>query len=312
MSAVNDKSKSGVTNDNSVYQTLTEAQIDDEETVKSPTYKPQDDDQTVATPIIQLTDDEQAMQMPDSEAKKEKKRKPSEYGRNSVLINFALWLSIIASSIIIFAFLSGITSVQEILDYIANTPLPPTLLSGSPRKWLPSPEDLPEEMKLSEDFSYSNEDIAKQYDNPVEVFNKLKQWGRSDNLIQKYLNKEGCGSKAGFREVSVQAILFETVSGAEELLDWHKTNLPARLKSTRVNSTEQVGENGFIFWFDDESNCTPPEEFRYVEIMFQRYNAMGVVWVGAVTGTVSEDQMQSLAIRLAQLVDLKFVAEANK
>jgi hypothetical protein len=48
-----------------------------------------------------------------------------------------------------------------------------------------------------------------------------------------------------------------------------------------------------------------------VHISFQRYNAIGVASVASVKGTISDEEMRALCVRLAQLIDLRFVAEAQ-
>jgi serine/threonine-protein kinase len=202
---------------------------------------------------------------------------------------------------------AGIEVIPTGQPTVAPTVVP--RLDGDPRDWLPSPNDIPQEMVLSASEEYSNETIARQYDNPTGMFNRLREWGRITGYGDTYLHTEGCASLTGLREIFVEAVLFETESGAQAQFAWFQEQ--RQLGGSSLETLDSVGTSAHAVWSDLASDCTPPDDLRRVHISFQRYNAIGVASVASVKGTISDEEMRALCVRLAQLIDLRFVAEAQ-
>jgi hypothetical protein len=256
-------------------------------------------------------------------------------------------IGLIASCIAIFVFVTGKEDIPEIFGISSpktstykppatayssppiETPSPvpsPTpaitsspLLSGNPSNWLPDSSEIPAYMHPRYSETTSNEYIAKDYDDPVAHFQRLRTWGRITGYTKEYEHNDGCELQTGFLELKLDAALFKTVDGARQALDW------ANSSSDYANGLEEyyqgliyrveplgIGDAAYQLWFDGKAWwCEPSHTIRCVQITFRRYNAVGLVRLAAVKGTISEDDLLSQAIDLARLIDLRFVAEAK-
>lgn len=179
------------------------------------------------------------------------------------------------------------------------------LLSGSASDWLPSAGDIPDEMIRVENRSYSNEEIAQLYPDQPDLLSKLQQWGRLNNSFQIYQDIDKCDSKIGLQKMGLQAILYKTLDGASQGINQTKTQWGYQSDSI------EIGDKSFVLWYDETNDCTPPDNLRTVSILFQRYNVVANVDVGAVKGNLNEDDLKSFAIELARKIDDKLLAEAR-
>lgn len=203
-----------------------------------------------------------------------------------------------------------------------NTPLPtPTLtatslptvtptkevplLNGFPGDWLPDASNIPTKMVQTENRSYSNEEIAQLYPDQPDLLSKLEQWGRVNNSFQIYQDTDRCSSRSGLQKIGLQTILYKTPSGANQGINQNKTQW-----GYQVDSME-IGDKAFTLWYDETNDCNPSDNLRIFSIFFQRYNVLASVDVGAVKGTLSEDEMKSLAIELARKIDDNLLTEAK-
>lgn len=245
-----------------------------------------------------------------------------------------VFTGLIASFIAIFVFVTGKNSIPEALatstpvtpsinqysqptptstltptvpptEVEISTPTPSPVLDGAPKDWLPSSDDIPIKLEYYQGVSVSNEDVAKFYENPTEVFNNLKEWGRITGFYNQYY--DGCHSKSEMREILVQTVLYKNALGAQKGLDW----AISYNEDQNPKEISELGENGYLYWVSTQNICDPPEDTRYVNMLFRRLNVIGVVSVGSVEGTISDDDMLSLAIRLGKLIDLRLVSNAG-
>lgn len=183
------------------------------------------------------------------------------------------------------------------------------LLSGSPEEWLPPADEIPAEMQLQDSGSGTNEEIANQFENSEEVLARLTEWGRLSNFMQIYAHPDACTGQVGLREVFLQTVLYETEAGAAQALAWYADRSAER--ADRAETTAAVGQAGHIFWLNDQSNCQPPDALAIVSIGFQRYNALGFVDVSSMAADEVDANMQTLALRLAQIIDYKLFSQVR-
>ncbi len=256
-------------------------------------------------------------------------------------------VGLIASLIGIFAFISGKESIPDILgqdrvtfvatskpqvldapstespssiqkplvtpSQMTNTPI----LDGAPKNWMVDSNDIPAGMSLGSSEEASNEDIAKYYDNPSEMFNKLEVWERLDGYQVVYAaDKYGttCSSETGLITITMQVVLHQSEAGADGYFDY----LVATEKIVGTYRQEEgfsVGDKTYSAWFEFTNECRATEGnnsnwIGYI-ISFRRYNVVADVYVDGVKGIISEGELESIAIRLARLIDLKLVAQAK-
>ena len=159
-----------------------------------------------------------------------------------------------------------------------------------------------------DELSYSNEEVAKRYDNPLEVYNNLERWGRVSNSLRYYTHHDGCETEAADQYISVDAVLHQTTSGAQQYLEWLSAS--TLNNPTYVASTDLVGDVAYVMQFEGTFNCSPIST-SYFRVMFQRYNALGIVTVGTTNTAPDIDAMRVIAVRLSKLMDLKFVVNAK-
>lgn len=172
--------------------------------------------------------------------------------------------------------------------------------------WLPRPDEVPSYMQLWDAKSETYQDSASYQDDPAAHLARLENWGRIAAHSYYYLNQDGCKTPA-LLDISVRASMFKTPEGAQQALEWLKSEEAA---ASHVIAPLELGEDAFQSWLDYESYCNPPDlPLRVVVIVFRRNNAVGEVYVTAVKGAVSEDDMLSQAISLAQIIDVRVSTE---
>ena len=189
------------------------------------------------------------------------------------------------------------------------SPMPPPRLDGMPGNWLPDQEDFPADMYLADGGQVSNEEISEQYDDPAEMLARLEGWGRLTGYYEDYLHEDGCSSTAGLREVFVEAVLHETAAGAREYTEWGKAQRISG--SMRVEDKGSLGDGAYAYWYETQSDCSPPDTLRYVGINFHRFNAAGVVAIGSVADTMDDEELEAIAVWLAGRMDERFLEEAR-
>jgi hypothetical protein len=179
-------------------------------------------------------------------------------------------------------------------------------LTGSPINWIPKFDDIPDEMRLLESGINSNEDVAGSYPDPIEFLRTLEEWGRIESYYQIYSQESRCTSKSGLYEINVTVVSFKTASGAEVSREYYMTD-EKHDNTTSQETTNLVGENAHLIEWSKSSDCNPPDQVLYESVAFRRYNAVVYVDVGSFANVNSTNDMQVLAIRLAQVQDQKLI-----
>lgn len=196
---------------------------------------------------------------------------------------------------------------------VTNTPR----LNGSPRNWVADPDDLPVGMSQDASEETSNEDVAKYHDNPSEMFGKLQDWGRLEGYLVGYLADEyetTCSSETGLITITMQTILHHSAAGADGYLDYLTETEGERTSGIyREEKINVIGDRTHSVWFEFTDECVASEgnNSNWIghQISFRRYNVLGSVYVNGVKGIIGESELESIAIHLARLIDLKLVAQ---
>lgn len=165
---------------------------------------------------------------------------------------------------------------------------------------LPNQADIPTDLELVETGANSNEDIAEQYDNSAELLRQLNEWGRITSLTHYYENKQGCDTQEGILDIFLQAILYETQVGVKQGFEWASNR---NINSPAFESSEpaSLGRDGLIVWHNI-SACDSSLNSRRVIIGFYDYNVLGWITVSGISGTITDSQLESLALELAQII----------
>lgn len=188
-------------------------------------------------------------------------------------------------------------------------------LEGKPSTWLPDPRSIPDNLSLESSGSSSNESVAQNYSDPARHLSTLEALGRISGYYHFYFHDDGCDVQTGLRSANLGTTVCETPEGAQGLLDWHadghgdiaelyKQNSQA--SSYRVDSLSGVGDDAYQIWFDGSYHCQG-DTTRYLTIVFRRHNALGMVRLGGVKGTVNDQDLLSQGLTLARSIDRKFV-----
>ncbi len=180
------------------------------------------------------------------------------------------------------------------------------LLVGSPGDWLPDTTEIAYGLELRRVNILSNEEVAAQYKDPVDVTNKLQAWGRIESHTHFYAHEKGCEANSGINAVYLQSVLYESVEGAGKGFEWEKGRAEETPHIRRISFISEVGEQAFISWSNSTDTCEPEHDLRTVYVTFQRHNALGLVAVRSIKQTVSDQELEATAIQLAQVIDMNF------
>jgi hypothetical protein len=183
-----------------------------------------------------------------------------------------------------------------------STPIP--LLSGDPKSWIPDTLLIPPEMKVSEESTNTNEDVAAKNDNPTERLTYLNNVGRETGYFINYENREGCSLSSGLTYISFNPVQMKDLNGSLEyinqiLLDAEK-NPPA---DQSLKWVEGVGERAFVREWSYQDTCDPKNTHFAITIHFARYNGLVGVTVYVRSDLMTRDHLYDLAMNYAQLID---------
>jgi len=172
---------------------------------------------------------------------------------------------------------------------------------------LPDAKDLPSDLRLIEGRIVSNDEVAFPDTDPAAMLELVQSWGRVAGYQRQYTKALGCESQ-GIREIQVMAIRYKTSGGAQQFVDWAR-------KFDQAHSDHQkdigIGDYGYQFWFDSESNyCESLSAERVAAILFRRENDLGSVYVYAAKGALTDDDLMTQALKLAEIIDNKLANKA--
>jgi hypothetical protein len=139
------------------------------------------------------------------------------------------------------------------------------------------------------------------------MLERLQTWGRVAGYFKRFQKSLGCEPK-GLREIQVDVIRHETSNGAQQYAEW------ARESDQSISDRLQdisVGDYGYQFWFDDQSNCETSNTERAAGILFRRANDLGQVYVYAAKGALTDDELMAQALKLARSIDRKLANVAS-
>lgn len=249
-------------------------------------------------------------------------------------------IGLIASLIGIYAFFSGRPTFSDVVGYRPpsatavsesqavdlptgeNSPQgnsPPSMADGSqssefPWQWLVDPLDMPPGVLLESDGMLSNETIARSYgDQSAEMLNQLDVWQRVTGYYARYVDSEAdrtCLSSTGLASIGVSVDVHRSEAGADGYLEFQKAAESGSSSFAFVDETDAVGENAFYKMHEPEISCTKLDgsnyDWRGYTLVFRRSNALVSVYVlGA--SRMSFDELEQLAVRLAQLIDSRLI-----
>ena len=78
----------------------------------------------------------------------------------------------------------------------------------------------------------------------------------------------------------------------------------------QIVAAPAVGETSYA-WSDNLGFCTEQAHMRASEIAFQRYNAVGVIQVIGVEGTIAAADLRTLSAEVARLLDMQLTQAAT-
>ena len=116
-----------------------------------------------------------------------------------------------------------------------------------------------------------------------------------------YLNTALCATTTGIYELTVQAILHTSSSGAESALGL----------DVNYSVVQGIGDIAGVRLSDLQVACTPPINLRAVSLAFQRANVRGYVDITVIPGTMSDSDLEALAYRLAHAMDARILADVR-
>jgi hypothetical protein len=206
---------------------------------------------------------------------------------------------------------------QEILLITSSPPTaPPTPKPQSPI--LPPPADayLPDhgEIKtrvfLVQEGTLTNQDIALGLENDGfgeydEILRLLEDdFGRTTSYGYYYEAPDMCQPGADVHNAVVQVVLLKDAEGALGYLDWGLINP----KTDETYPLLEVGEKGYIKWGASSSPCKMTD----LGIQYQKYNTMVNLGFGFDDDQISRAEIMAMSLHLAEVIELKLDAAAQK
>lgn len=194
--------------------------------------------------------------------------------------------------------MTGESVFETVYAYLTRSSEPTRIVS--PNIWQPDSNAIPPEMKQWE---------SKSTPNPDE---ELRNLGWMSNQVHTYTRPGICETEtpAGLNKIALQAVLFEEAGGAKKAFDgWYYQEITP---FGPITSNNQVGESAYTYWanyVNDE--CSTHHDLRVFSILFKRHNAIGIVQLDGIIGTISEGELEERAIKLAQEMDSKMLEEGE-
>jgi hypothetical protein len=138
-------------------------------------------------------------------------------------------------------------------------------------------------------------DQLRQEGDPVDDWGRIK--GYSDSAIDF-----ACGSE--YRKLTLISTLFETAEGAQMNLDYMK-------QKDGGSNIEGLGDSAYLA-LSDSSTCDSSASDRVAQLKFRRFNGVVVVWLAHKAGEISDSDLTSKALEIAQLIDQGLVANGTR
>lgn len=138
--------------------------------------------------------------------------------------------------------------------------------------------------------------VLETIDKPItDDFERLVSYSRL------YRHPSDCQSN-GIRGILVQVIFFKSDSGSRAYF----TNAYAAIKNTKPNITNSVGETSYFRTYpQNDSHCGGEASDKY-SLIFQRYNAVGIVISWAVPNSIDDNSVQGWLNQIGSELDATF------
>ncbi len=201
--------------------------------------------------------------------------------------------------------LTGATEYAERLLSLSKT---------EPSSWFPNQEDFPEHLYLDADTSLSNENASKLFPDSSTMYRNFQSWGRITGHRKIYYDELQCDQIIGLAYVEIQSSLYSSPDGADQMYDYysHEYNNGAAIGSVQLEESLPLGENGLMAQYNEKNPCTQEVDgYRTATVVFKRQVAFIYIKVSAISYTISDDDIQSIAMNLAQYIDLKLLAASK-
>jgi hypothetical protein len=165
-------------------------------------------------------------------------------------------------------------------------------------------EEINEKYVPSSGTYTSNEESAKIYDNPSEMLDKFREWGRVNSFTINYQFKDVCDSDS--QAFYSGGSLYTSESGATQAYDFFASYDKSRTTYISQTQDNSFGENTYITWLEgEESNCSTPYTYRGVTIRFHKYNVGVTLQYYVGKGQVTDEKMLSSLIEMARIIEYK-------
>lgn len=181
-----------------------------------------------------------------------------------------------------------------------------------PEYFLPDTKDISSSFKVKEQMILTNEETAKTFDEPSQMFTKFNEWGRIGGYYIYYVNKENCKLKNAYQGFSVAIAIYKTSSGNDQALEFFSENEKNDVTFKSQTHNMIVGDESYITWYEFTDACEPTNTIRQVSLRFRKYNVGGNVAIESIQGSVSDEDLLDQALFFAKLIELKIVANASQ
>jgi len=217
--------------------------------------------------------------------------------KNSPLKKAALY----ASGSIAITLLVGIALVLVALYVPYNRLLHYGSYDDSPlASLLPAYDETPADLVLVRESIDTNENIAQNYDDPVQMKRRLdEEFKRQEGFSRIYAAKIRCQTD-GPRTMMLNVVAHQNAASAERYLDFIKQH---DMDEGSQAKDFGLGENGYVLFRPSESYCSSTETEIAVELVWTRENYLLTVSMSAVEGEYTRDNMVALLYAMAQLIE---------
>jgi hypothetical protein len=188
-----------------------------------------------------------------------------------------------------------------------------SLVTDSPRTLLPEPNQMPKAINIYESYSTSNQEAAENKDDPNTYFQMIENMGRIVGEYDLYLHDDWCDT-ATIQLIYAGAVQYDSTDGAKQYMDWIQSDSADVSYSYESLDGSDLGDIAVRGWWDDSEYCS--FTVRMFEILFQRYNIVGNVYMGVNKDLISDDfsmdYIFSLTYDMAQIIDNNILLEVTK
>jgi hypothetical protein len=225
------------------------------------------------------------------------------------ILVFLNWIHIVAPVIGWTGFVISVFGiVLSVVAHFGNRfAIPPdhTALQHPLARCLPDETSILQEMKLVEQGTCTNAQVAQERKNPEEVLAQFDQAGRVVGVYRHYLNKKGCHSALQWADIAIQVVEYRSREAAQAVLTEAIPENLARFDSYSYvdTSSTNIGEKVKVLTFSITNDCHPSQTLLGYGIEFIQGNLLGIVEVSAVQGTKHPDIIYEYALILARIME---------